>query len=127
LAGIPVDFLGGEEDASHQYQPDFSGYLIAMQEVDFRVLLLTATIAIGLSCAVTAVVLSADDDEDDYEDEVVAETATEISAVEKESLFCPLTGERMTDPVCTCDGHSYERSAILQWFKSNTTSPRTNQ
>jgi hypothetical protein len=98
-------------------------------EVDVSVLLLTATLAIGISCAVTAIVVLAEEDDEDDEDECgeMSMETPEVSAAEKESLYCILTGERMTDPVCTCDGHSYERSAILQWFKSNQTSPRTNQ
>jgi len=31
----------------------------------------------------------------------------------------------MVDPVFTADGHSYERSAIEEWFKNKTTSPKT--
>jgi hypothetical protein len=32
--------------------------------------------------------------------------------------ICPITLEVMTDPVCTTDGHVYERSAIEGWFRS---------
>lgn len=38
---------------------------------------------------------------------------------------CPITGEIMIDPVCTMDGHTYERQAIEEWFKKNSTSPKT--
>ena len=31
----------------------------------------------------------------------------------------------MKDPVKTIDGHIYDRDAILQWFRFNTTSPLT--
>ena len=31
----------------------------------------------------------------------------------------------MLDPVMTIDGHSYERSAIEEWFKNKATSPKT--
>jgi U-box domain len=31
----------------------------------------------------------------------------------------------MRDPVVTQDGHSYERSAIEQWYRKNSTSPMT--
>jgi len=34
-------------------------------------------------------------------------------------------GTCMIDPVFTADGHSYERSAIEQWFKNKSTSPKT--
>jgi hypothetical protein len=33
----------------------------------------------------------------------------------------------MTDPVIAQDGHTYERSAILDWFKNNDTSPMTRE
>ena len=32
-----------------------------------------------------------------------------------------------TDPVCAADGFTYERSAILDWFKNNHTSPMTRE
>jgi hypothetical protein len=32
------------------------------------------------------------------------------------SAYCPITYERMVDPVITTDGHTYERNAILQWW-----------
>jgi len=35
--------------------------------------------------------------------------------------------ELMADPVVTCDGHTYERSAIEYWLQSNNTSPITNE
>ncbi len=33
----------------------------------------------------------------------------------------------MTDPVIAQDGHTYERSAILEWLKNNDTSPNTRE
>jgi hypothetical protein len=45
----------------------------------------------------------------------------------QEALLCPITREIMTDPVICCDGHTYEREAITQWFRSNSRSPKTNQ
>lgn len=38
---------------------------------------------------------------------------------------CPITHEVFTDPVVAADGHTYERSAIEQWFQSHNTSPLT--
>ncbi|EOD23329.1 hypothetical protein EMIHUDRAFT_368189 [Emiliania huxleyi CCMP1516] len=32
--------------------------------------------------------------------------------------LCPVLGEVMTDPVTTCDGHTYEREAIEMWFRT---------
>jgi len=39
---------------------------------------------------------------------------------------CPITREIMEDPVCTSDGHSYERVAIQAWLLTRRTSPSTN-
>jgi len=38
-------------------------------------------------------------------------------------FLCPITHELMTDPVIDPDGNSYERSAIVNWLKENSTSP----
>ena len=38
---------------------------------------------------------------------------------------CPITTEIMTDPVCTADGFTYERTAISEWLSTNDTSPST--
>ncbi|RLN59745.1 hypothetical protein BBJ29_005474 [Phytophthora kernoviae] len=42
-----------------------------------------------------------------------------------EQLICPITGCSMKDPVVAADGHSYEREAILQWFRNSDMSPMT--
>ncbi|CAF1373125.1 unnamed protein product [Adineta steineri] len=44
-----------------------------------------------------------------------------------ELLECPITGERFVDPVIADDGHTYERSAIVQWLQNNSTSPMTRE
>lgn len=49
--------------------------------------------------------------------------------MEDTNLTCPITQMVMVDPVCTCDGHTYERKAIEDWFRANarnTRSPSTN-
>ena len=33
----------------------------------------------------------------------------------------------MEDPVICADGHTYERSAINEWLRSSSRSPKTNQ
>jgi hypothetical protein len=44
------------------------------------------------------------------------------------SMKCPITHERIIDPVVAQDTHSYERSAIQKWFdKGNRTSPLTRE
>jgi hypothetical protein len=42
-------------------------------------------------------------------------------------FFCAITHEIMIEPVTTYDGHTYERTAITEWFLTGkTTSPLTN-
>jgi len=40
-------------------------------------------------------------------------------------LVCPISKELMQDPVFTTDGHTYERNAITNWFRTKNTSPVT--
>ncbi len=40
-------------------------------------------------------------------------------------FLCPITGEIMQSPVICTDGHSYEKSAISEWFKRSDRSPKT--
>ena len=42
-----------------------------------------------------------------------------------ETFYCPITREIFFDPVMTCDGQTYERQAVQEWFKSHDTSPLT--
>ena len=52
--------------------------------------------------------------------------ATEVD-IDKNDL-CPIFHLVMRDPVVTCDGHTYEREAIEQWFsQGKTKSPLTNE
>ena len=47
-----------------------------------------------------------------------------------DSFLCPILQELMTDPMVAMDGHSYERAAIAEWFRTcggNPRSPLTNQ
>ncbi|KAL9656854.1 hypothetical protein ABK040_004388 [Willaertia magna] len=41
--------------------------------------------------------------------------------------YCPITQEIMKDPVICVDGHTYERSAIVQWLRIHACSPMTRQ
>jgi hypothetical protein len=41
------------------------------------------------------------------------------------SFFCPISFMIMQDPVCTSDGHTYERSHIENWLRGNDSSPAT--
>ena len=42
-----------------------------------------------------------------------------------DDYVCPITAEIMTDPVCTLDGFTYERTAITEWLRTNDSSPAT--
>lgn len=42
------------------------------------------------------------------------------------SFKCPISQQRMDDPVVTCDGHSFERRFIEEWLTVQGTSPLTN-
>eukprot|EP00920_Eleutheroschizon_duboscqi_P005960 GHVT01013923.1.p1 GENE.GHVT01013923.1~~GHVT01013923.1.p1 ORF type:complete len:130 (+),score=19.61 GHVT01013923.1:1496-1885(+) len=45
-----------------------------------------------------------------------------------DGLQCPITGSLMTDPVCTVDGHSYDRVAIEDWLaRGHVASPLTDE
>lgn len=45
-----------------------------------------------------------------------------------DEFLCPITRERMKDPVVVSDGHSYERKAILEVMRSaNSVSPLTRE
>ncbi len=41
------------------------------------------------------------------------------------SLLCPITLEMFIEPVIGSDGHTYERSAIVDWLHRNKISPMT--
>ena len=42
-------------------------------------------------------------------------------------ILCPITQELPIDPVMAEDGRVYERSAIEDWLKLKSTSPKTNK
>eukprot|EP01051_Picozoa_sp_SAG22_P016519 SAG22_NODE_2347_length_2683_cov_2.671053_4_plen_161_part_00 len=41
-------------------------------------------------------------------------------------FLCSITGELMKEPVCTATGETYERDAIMQWFRTHKTDPNSN-
>lgn len=45
----------------------------------------------------------------------------------RDEFLCPITYELMREPVVAMDGHTYEKSAIEKWLKSNHTSPRSGE
>eukprot|EP00656_Telonema_subtile_P053491 TRINITY_DN7770_c0_g3_i1.p1 TRINITY_DN7770_c0_g3~~TRINITY_DN7770_c0_g3_i1.p1 ORF type:complete len:1209 (-),score=229.80 TRINITY_DN7770_c0_g3_i1:12-3638(-) len=55
------------------------------------------------------------------------EIGTEMSEMLKQIILCPITKAIMQDPVVAGDGNTYERSAISEWLKSNSTSPITRE
>ena len=50
----------------------------------------------------------------------------EITFVPRD-FYCPITGDLMNEPVLGKDGHSYEKSEILKWLSTNSTSPITRE
>lgn len=48
-----------------------------------------------------------------------------IENINSDILCCPITGEPFTDPVIIASGHTFERTAILEWFKNHNTCPMT--
>jgi hypothetical protein len=46
---------------------------------------------------------------------------------QEEAACCPITNDIFRDPVLASDGHCYERSALLEWLATNTTSPLTRK
>lgn len=42
------------------------------------------------------------------------------------AFLCPIMTTMFEDPVFTVDGHTYERGAILQWFRTDRRDPVTN-
>ena len=42
-------------------------------------------------------------------------------------MVCPITKKLMTKPVQASDGHTYERNAIEEWFKTSQVSPVTKE
>jgi hypothetical protein len=65
----------------------------------------------------------------DFLTNTMATLATAVKGTEEdapEDFFCSVSAELMRDPVTTCDGHTYERSAIERWFQDgHDTSPLT--
>eukprot|EP00961_Rhodomonas_salina_P164528 2216687-Rhodomonas_salina.1 len=52
--------------------------------------------------------------------------AREHISISSSAFVCPITQEKMRDPVIAADGFTYERSAIETWFASCRRSPSTN-
>lgn len=44
-----------------------------------------------------------------------------------DEMVCPITSDRMKDPVCAEDGHTYERAALREWLSKHGTSPITRE
>ncbi len=46
-----------------------------------------------------------------------------MSATTNPEFYCPITKKLMVDPVVASDGHTYERSALIEYLQSETVSP----
>ena len=57
-----------------------------------------------------------------------ADVVTDTTTIIPEEFLCPITQEIMVDPVMSRYGQSYERTAIIEWLASGTTTcPMTRQ
>ncbi|KAH9107542.1 hypothetical protein AeMF1_017141 [Aphanomyces euteiches] len=54
------------------------------------------------------------------------ESPNSANGVHLVSFYGPITHDIMTEPVIASDGHSYDRTSILFWFRQRRTSPVTN-
>eukprot|EP01065_Artemidia_motanka_P036439 TRINITY_DN4435_c3_g1_i1.p1 TRINITY_DN4435_c3_g1~~TRINITY_DN4435_c3_g1_i1.p1 ORF type:complete len:333 (+),score=87.05 TRINITY_DN4435_c3_g1_i1:54-1001(+) len=54
-------------------------------------------------------------------------TGAEVGSHPPEQLLCPITKDVMVDPCTTRYGHSFERSALLEWLESEQKCPLTRQ
>jgi ATP-dependent DNA helicase PIF1 len=52
---------------------------------------------------------------------------TTAAADEHRAFYCPIALTIMNDPVISKTGHTFERSAIEKWLKTNTTCPMTKE
>lgn len=60
---------------------------------------------------------------------LMSDSSLELSKVVEDvenTLLCPITQERLRDPVTAADGHTYERAAISSWLEKSSRSPITN-
>lgn len=57
-------------------------------------------------------------DEDDYDD-------VSSTSIASGMPLCPISGQKMKDPVVAADGHTYDRSSISRWLKTSDISPLT--
>lgn len=48
-----------------------------------------------------------------------------MATLPPDALICPITNERLVDPVVDPEGNTYERAAILEWLSHNSVSPLT--
>jgi hypothetical protein len=48
-----------------------------------------------------------------------------IEALNVQTYTCPISGLVFNDPVIACDGHTYDRENIEEWFNTSETSPIT--
>jgi hypothetical protein len=59
--------------------------------------------------------------------QTLALAAAALRAPPPHDFLCPITHELMRDPALVADGFSYERTAIAQWLRAHSTSPKTNR
>jgi hypothetical protein len=56
-----------------------------------------------------------------------ADNKEDLLAFPEQLFTCPITQQRLVDPVITPDGHTYSRAAIELWVKDHKTDPSTGK
>lgn len=64
-------------------------------------------------------------DDEYFEEELVDDDDDTSTVGPTEEITCPLTREVFIEPVIDYEGNTYEKDAILEWLKTNETSPIT--
>ncbi|CAF3708440.1 unnamed protein product [Rotaria sp. Silwood1] len=68
-----------------------------------------------------------EEDQAEYEKTVMENIKKFSSENLLNAITCCITKTILRDPVVAADGFTYEREAILNWFKGSNRSPMTNQ
>jgi len=82
---------------------------------------------VAANCDAVTRILSTRDDASSEGATAVSRPSVDPLSNVHEALLCPIKLEMMRDPVCTCDGHSYERASIEKWLLAHDTSPMTGE
>jgi len=120
-ASLPLE-LDVEEDRASEAQAPNQGSVLTAEE---RLALKLASIE--QYHEQVAIQVSEEKDERARISKQVSERRTEEALRRRvePDFMCPITHERMGEPVLAADGHTYEREAIEKWLQMHNTSPMT--